>query len=398
MSDKLEDKLAQRRSGWQWLKEKGNVSRHMAETFSGVFKDQMEILREVDSNIREYASGLPHYLKNAKKSLKQRRYLDVAHFLNRINQDIKPILNESNRLKELREDHIDDFYGDAEHFDPNEQYFSKEAGLLDFFDDRQRAAKILEKIYKNKLKQRHRDMQKLVNEAERTINKLMGHFETLGDHRASGEISDYIQTIDKISAEHKKFEDSFKEKYFEHIAPMVERMRGKKEEEEKIEKDLEGEEKEDLEVSEDESEDESEDDSEEVETEELLEGKKSKIPMPQELGGEGEIEQEFKRQEWPEEFMSEWGENVVDESHKHELGGESEPEGAAEEYRAPAQDSPTTKQETGEIARVSLELASDGKIAEATKLLLNQSNKLEKLGKERASTELLILADRLMNA
>lgn len=389
MADNLEDKFAQRRSGWQWLKEKGNLSRHMAETFSSVFKDQMEILREVDSEIRENAAGLPHYLKEAKKALKQRRYLDVAHFLNRINQDVKVVLNEGNKLKELREDHIDDFYGDYKYFDPNEQIFSKEAGLLDFFDDRQRAAKVLEKIYKNKTKKRNRDMQKLVNDAERAVNNILNRFEIMGDLRASGKISDYISELDKISQIQNKFEESFKEKYFEHIAPMVERMKGESAEVEKIQDELGGTKEEAIEVKED-------GDVEEVELDERLEEPgKSKIPRPSRSEKDDDIAKKFEGQEFADEFLSEWGEDVpAPDPSKQELGGGQEPEGQAEEYVAPEQKRP--EMSTKQVANASLELASNGFVKEAIKLLIEESTKLEKQGNEKVSTELLILADKIV--
>jgi hypothetical protein len=230
-------KMAQRRDFLDWLHEKVNVPRRMAETFSTVYGDVMNTLRDVDNRIRtELAVNLSDEIKNAKKALKDRRYLDVVHFLAEFNNDIKKIAEQGKLLHQLRGEQIDDFYGDNEHFDWNRDYFKtstasvKTAGIMDIFQPvgRPMAGRILERMYHNTLRERYRNMESLINDARSTMNFIFDRLKAMGAARARGDVSNYLKHIDEIAKRRQRFETTFRQKYETDIKPMVERMRSER--------------------------------------------------------------------------------------------------------------------------------------------------------------------------
>lgn len=237
------DKIAQRRNLFQKFKEKVNVPRALKEKIlSESYGSQLEQLREVDDNVRDLAlngtaansQGLKADLKDAKQALKDRRYLDVVHYVGNINNKIGLMAHKIDVLKLKRDDNIDDFYGQSESFKSDRDYFQiaeqKTAGIFDYFSDRARAARHLEKVYKNKLKKRYNDMQKLVNKTDILINSTINSLKEMGDHRASGNISDYIKASNKIEEVRKSFHAEFKTIYDTHVKDMVARMKQKTDE------------------------------------------------------------------------------------------------------------------------------------------------------------------------
>jgi len=238
---------AQRRSLTQWLGEKVNIPRHLAETFnSEVYGKQMNLLREVDDVVRDIAKKMRSDLKDMKRAMKQRKYLDVAHFVGNINDKLKEFNNELSVLNNNRSDNIDDFYGEYEYADLDRDYFGeakaaktpeqilKEAGIWDSLS-RSQAAKLLEKMYNKTLAERKRDMQKLVNNTEKMVEHTLGKLKDMGSYRSKGDISKYIAALEDIEKKRLAFESQFRNTYQQHISPMVERMRERKQEQKDLE-------------------------------------------------------------------------------------------------------------------------------------------------------------------
>lgn len=233
------EKFAQRRGFLDWLHEKVNVPRRMAETFSTVYGDVMNTLRDVDDRIRrEYAVNLNDHVKGAKKALKDRRYLDIVHFLSEFNEDLKKISEQGKLLHQLRGEQIDDFYGDNLYYDWSKDYFKtasvKTAGIMDFFQPlgRPMAGRILERMYHNTLRERYRNMESLINEARSTANFVLNQLKAMGSARARGDVSEYLKHLDEIAKRRQRFENFLRQRYDADIKPMVERMREQRAQEE----------------------------------------------------------------------------------------------------------------------------------------------------------------------
>lgn len=220
------EKTAQRRSMMQWLHEKSNVGRHAAEAFSDSYQEQMKVLRESDNIIRHAVTDLKSNLKLAKKSLKQRRYLDVVHFIGNINDSIKLIGSKRAILRDMMKSHLDDFYGDYEHADLGREYFKKQAGIMDMFSGARRmAGKVFEKHYDTILKERARAMEELYNETDHLVDLTLDTLKDLGTYRAKGDINSYIKSLDELARKRDKFENKFKNIYDTYILPFIDRLK-----------------------------------------------------------------------------------------------------------------------------------------------------------------------------
>jgi len=221
------EKTAQQRSFMQWLHEKANAPRQMAEAFSGNYQEQMRLLRDVDDSIRRMAGNIKASFALAKKALKQRKYLDIAHFVGNVNDDLRSIVNERHLLKGALNHHLEDFYGNHEHADLEREYFRKNAGIMDWFQDssRRKAGKLFEKMYENVLKERKRAMNQLVDELAVLVEYTFETLKDLGTHRARGDFGAYVGDLDKLAKKRDVFEVKFKHAYDTYIKPMIERMR-----------------------------------------------------------------------------------------------------------------------------------------------------------------------------
>lgn len=225
------EKIAQRLGLWRELHEMFNVPRSIAEKFSGTYADQMQLLREIDDRVRLEAGTLKEDLKFAKDSLKERRYLDVAHFINKVNTTLKKITTQISALKTHQDEHIHEFYGEHEHADPEADYFAKSAGLLDFFrSDREKAARVFEKMYRKKLSEANMALNRLFRAAKFLIDWTMSAFKELGKARAGGDIEKYIEIANTLESRRNKFEEEFKKIYHANIAPIAGYLRKRKEE------------------------------------------------------------------------------------------------------------------------------------------------------------------------
>lgn len=222
------EKAAQRRGFLNWLHEKVNVPRHMAETFSQVYGDVMATLRDVDDRIRqEYAVDLKLQVKEANKALKERRYLDIVHFLSQFNESLKNIVDQGKLLQELRGEQIDDFYGESKFFNLDEDYFGKQAGIMDVFQNiaRPMAGNIMERMYRNTLRERYRKLESLINESRAMLNFALTQLKKMASARARGDVSDYLAQLNQIAKRRHVFENTFRQIYNSELKPMIDRMR-----------------------------------------------------------------------------------------------------------------------------------------------------------------------------
>lgn len=233
--------IAQRRSTWNSIKEKLNVPKNIAEYVSSEYGEQMKTIREVDKEMREIGKELNPVLKAARKSFKERRLLDVAHWVGIYNDKLRELTGLVVRLEELKGEHLDQFYTEMEdNSNPYRHYFNdpkaaelnqnldmlKTAGILDVFkSDRERAAKLLEKMYASQLKKRLGDVSSLLNKAQATTDNILQQMGELDSARSSGNVSEYIKHLNKISTLHKGFENKFRQVYDEHFVPLIAKVK-----------------------------------------------------------------------------------------------------------------------------------------------------------------------------
>jgi len=230
-------KIAQRRNFLQWLHEKANVPRKVVEHFSSEYGKQMAQLREVDDALRFEARMLASDLGQARRALKERRYVDVAHFAGNINDDLKRMREAGSVLISFQQSQMDEFYGHQEHADVGRDYFKAEAGLSDVFHGigRMYSGHVIERMYKKQLKQRHKAIGSLVDLAEALVNQVLRTLKEMGTLRARGDVGSYITNLKNIEKRRSSFEELFKNIYQSQIAPMIQRMQEQQSKQEAVE-------------------------------------------------------------------------------------------------------------------------------------------------------------------
>jgi len=230
--------VAQRMSQWQKMRERLNKMTSGLKRLPAEYLDQVEKMREADSQVRNIAEReLPAAIKGAQKAFKQRRLLDVAHNAAIFNSALKRIVDILKPLNELTSEYIDEFYIDSQEADPTKDFFAqdyakaaindldmmvKEAELFDLFrSDRNRAARMIEKLYKVKVEQRNNAVKNLIDQMDQTSLKLNEALKELAVYRSKGDIAKYIETQkSKVFGLSNRFENTFKRIYNKHLAEL----------------------------------------------------------------------------------------------------------------------------------------------------------------------------------
>lgn len=236
---------AQQRALRRKIWEKVSPKRIMESVFQKTLKKQMDLIRTKDDEIRKEAAALKQYLKSAKQALKQRKYLEFIQWVTEVDKSVAFIGAAVKDLEALRQEQVDDFYGEYNPDDPNnivdldkmQQNFAepisaaqidglmKEAGVFDWFgSQRERAAKMLEKMYSGTLRKRHNEMTKLYGRANGIVTVVLNKLKELDKARTGRDVSKYIEVLNEIRSAHVVFNREFRAAYDANIRPIVERL------------------------------------------------------------------------------------------------------------------------------------------------------------------------------
>ena len=191
-----------------WTNPLSRLTRRVKEWAFDDYGSAMENLRQIDSEIHEWAETLRHFLKQAKQAKQQGRHLDVITWLNEINQRLRFISSSGKSISDLRDEQIKDFYTQHEETPVNPHEHIAQAGLM---DDAKRwlANRQLREQYGKRVKLQRNAIEKLFSLCERTINGVEGHIDAMEEFRNVGDIESYIEKLGKVSELQKKFEVEF---------------------------------------------------------------------------------------------------------------------------------------------------------------------------------------------
>lgn len=208
-------------AGWNPLK---RVWRNIKEWAFDDYREAMDNLRKVDAEIREWADGLKHFIKEAKKAKREGRHLDVITWLNEINQRLRFISAKGKSVEDLADEQIKRFYGQHQEAVVNPHENIVQAG---FMDDAKRwlATRQLREQYKDKVKGQRLAIENILSLCERTVNTIERNLNEMEGFRRYGNIEEYIKHLKKISITQKEFEDRFLKVFDEFFAKEVARIR-----------------------------------------------------------------------------------------------------------------------------------------------------------------------------
>jgi len=101
------------------------AKRKILESFWSKYRGHMDILRTADDSMRAVASRFDEYLNNAKIAYKQKRYIDVAHWIGQINLGSHKILQHAQQVADLKSEDLAEHFGQSTDTEkPDNDYFT----------------------------------------------------------------------------------------------------------------------------------------------------------------------------------------------------------------------------------------------------------------------------------
>lgn len=213
-------------------------SRMIGERMFDSYREQMEKLRDTDEAIRSWTNDLDNCLDKALEASSKGKMFDSILWLSQINSRLKLVSQTKDQLSSLRDEQLEEFYGDRDHplandyfhadpkqiIDPDEKYAT--AGLMDDLG-RWVTKRKLDTMYRRRLAEQKTALRSLLTSAKSTVNQIDSLLSRMGKARANGNIEIYINDLTKISALQEKFEGTFRELYDKHFKEMIKRIRQK---------------------------------------------------------------------------------------------------------------------------------------------------------------------------
>ncbi len=216
------------------------AKRKILEHFWDKYRGHMEVLRDADEAMRMEAGRFDEYLDNAKVAYKQKRYIDVAHWIGQINLGSHRMLQQAQQVADLKLEHLAEQFGQSTEAESDADYFTPppvesggftstaamevEAGMI---EDAMRgiSGTFLEKMYWRQTQERKIALDRLIKDTSRYIEGLKRMLNVMGHARAQGNLSNWIHEAQKIVPVHQRFQTDFKAKYDKNIRPLVDAVR-----------------------------------------------------------------------------------------------------------------------------------------------------------------------------
>ena len=251
------DKLAQKRKiDWvNRLREDHDFIGKHVENQSSDYANLMNILREVDENVREIVvsddngGSFKSLLKVAKSNFNRREYLNAVIYLARFHDKFDSIKLEFSKLyKDLSNAHNQFLFGDLdaeqkeflmnrmpEKFKKKEkkkvkkasieEFLTKEAGIKDWWESvstpRGAALKGWEKRMPQYVKKLRRDTEKMINKSEVMLNTMLGSLKALANARGKRQLEEYVKIAEGVTKKYDQYDVLFNDFYQEHIDKLV---------------------------------------------------------------------------------------------------------------------------------------------------------------------------------
>jgi hypothetical protein len=237
------DKNAQGRGLFNKIREMANVPGAVAEGFFKPELDRiMNDLRKADDNIRSILSGqkigkadlevvpgksAKDLLKSARSNFNRREYMagvadlgqfhkrmfDVTQYINKLDLSINQIHHRF-LFQNLNEKQKENIQGLREHMskasETNEEYFIKEAGIMDFFYNigtrRGLSLGAWEKRYPKVVKDLREGGKRLLDHADNIWQNTLSLLKVMATARAIRKVDDYMEAAKRINNEYAKFD------------------------------------------------------------------------------------------------------------------------------------------------------------------------------------------------
>lgn len=219
----------------RWVHEKINPMRWIGEGVSSEYSQQMDILREVHSQIEEWTKDLSNALDRAQDARKLGKPLDCIFWLSQINNRLKLVADEKSKLSELDQAFFDNYFEQRDervlddYFETG-QHKIVEAGV---FNDlgREITTWRFNRSHKKFLAEQNRALVAILNLANKVVSGTYASLDKMSKALGAGDISSYIELLEKVGQSQERFQTEFRSVYNTYFAKTVERIKEKQKQE-----------------------------------------------------------------------------------------------------------------------------------------------------------------------
>ena len=251
---KIREKIAQRMSTWQKVKEWGNVPRRVREWSSqNVYAPQMRQLRDVAGQVgmleESEFPGVRESIKMARRSLINGYYPSAMYYSNQVSKFVWKMWQIISQISEIPEQAVGNFF--LQHPGVSNQNLSKmhsevakasvdnelikQADLRDlwdgavelgwmaknFFSKRRQERDVMERLYPEKARAMRSSSERIVMQAEGLYFDLKNSLREMGNAVASGDINTYLKIARKLYQRQQGFNEDFVNQYQQNFANLM---------------------------------------------------------------------------------------------------------------------------------------------------------------------------------
>lgn len=219
----------------RWMSEHIAPGRWIGEQVSSEYSQQMDLLRDVHSQVEEWTKDLSNALDRAQDARKLGKPLDSIFWLGQINNRLKLVADEKSKLQDAQNKYLEQYFLEHEESIPDDYFETGKHRIVEagVFDDlgRQLTTWKFQKAHKLRLKEQDAALKKLLGLAKTVVGRTYTSLKDMSSALGNGDISHYLQSLEKVSKQQGDFESEFRTIYNEHFAAMVERIKEKKKQE-----------------------------------------------------------------------------------------------------------------------------------------------------------------------
>ena len=216
----------------RWMSEHIAPGRWIAEQVSSDYSQQMDVLRDVHSQVEEWTKDLSNALDRAQDARKLGKPLDSIFWLGQINNRLKLVSDEKDKLQDAQNKYLEQYYQEHEESIPDDYFETGKHRIVEagVFDDlgRELTNWKFQRAHKSRLKEQDAALKGLLNLAKTVVGRTYSSLKDMSSALGNGDIAQYLHALEKVSKQQSEFESKFRAIYNEHFAAMVERIKEKK--------------------------------------------------------------------------------------------------------------------------------------------------------------------------
>lgn len=214
------------RGAWQTVKDWAHKPvRSLIEKTVGGYGEKMQVLREQDKQIQQWAKELKGTINGIRKGIKSNKFIDVAISLKELELKLNNMIGSGKIIQDVVESDLEkldmEHDGDLDVFKESSMSHSlmSEAG---WWEDK-KTNWVHNKFLTKQRKERILALKKVLAVSEMTVGAVLQYVDQLKTARDRGNINNYLEVMQKVSNEQTKFLNTFTPIYEKYLKPLVDK-------------------------------------------------------------------------------------------------------------------------------------------------------------------------------